>query len=188
MRTMPKTAVALLGIIVASGGAMAATTVIGGGLARSCYEAALFDRATQESMSVCNRALSEEALTQHDRVATHVNRGILKLQLRHIDSAIDDFDRATALDPTEPEAYLNKAVALMTREEGWREAIPLFDAAIEKDTRKPELAYFGRAIANERAGDVKAAYLDYKRAAAVAPEWDDPVKELARFQVVKRGS
>lgn len=184
MRTMPKAVVALLGIVVASGAAMAATTVIGGGLARSCYEAALFDRANQESMSVCNRALTEEALTPRDRVATHVNRGIIKLQLSHIDSAIADFDRAMALDPDEPEAYLNKAVAVMKREGAWSDAIALFDAAIENDTRRPELAYFGRAISSEIGGDVAAAYRDYKRAAELAPEWVAPAHELTRFRVV----
>lgn len=188
MRTMPTAAAALLGIVVASGGAIAATTVIGGGLARSCYEAARDDRASQANLVICDRALTEEALTLRDRVATHVNRGILRMHLRNIDGAIADYDRALALDPEEPEAYLNKAVAVMTRDNRSREAIALFGAAIEHDTRRPELAYFGRAIANEQAGDVKAAYLDYKRAAAVAPEWDDPVRELARFTVVKRGS
>lgn len=187
MKTVPTAAAALLGMVVASGGAVAATTVIGGGLARSCYEAARDDNANQANVMLCDRALTEEALRPSDRVATHVNRGILKLQMRNLDAALADFDRASVLDPKEPEAYLNKGVAVLTRED-WSAARTLFDNAIAHETRRPELAYYGRALANEAAGDVKAAYRDFKRAAELAPKWAEPTKELARFSVVKRGS
>ena len=44
-------------------------------------------------------------------------------------------------------------------------------------------AYFYRAAANEDLGDARAAYGDYRQAAALAPSWDAPRLELARFQV-----
>ena len=61
-------------------------------------------------MDHCNRALTEEALTPEDRVATYVNRGILHLSAGDVAEADADFDRALALDPDQPDAWLNKAI------------------------------------------------------------------------------
>jgi Tfp pilus assembly protein PilF len=66
-----------------------------------------------------------------------------------------------------------------------RQAIALFDEALQRGTTKPELAYYSRAIANEVAGDAKAAYLDYRRAAQAAPKWSEPRQQLSRFTVAK---
>lgn len=183
MKMLPKLTLAVLGIGLTSGAAYSATMVIGGGLARSCYEAALFDRANTETLATCDRALTEEALTNDDKVATHVNRGILRMHSNDLRGAIADYDRAIAMAPTEAEAYLNKGVAVL-RDDNWQEARALFDAAIRYNTQKPELAYYGRAISSEMGGDVKSAYHDYKRASELAPEWQEPVTELTRFRVV----
>jgi len=115
-------------------------------------------------------------------VATFVNRGILRLRRGDIAGAMADFDEATALNPEEPEAYLNRASALLRREEVVS-AIAQFDTAIAKQTRRPALAYYGRAVAHEEAGNVRAAYRDYRRASELAPAWDQPRRELTRFRV-----
>ncbi len=59
----------------------------------------------------------------------------------------------------------------------------MFDTALEKKTRRPELAYYGRAVANELTGQVRAAYEDYRQASRLDPNWKDPKAELARFSV-----
>lgn len=184
MNMLPKLALAVIGIGAASGAAHSATLVVGEGLARSCYEAALTERASQQTLAICDRALSEEALTGPDAVATHVNRGILRMHANDLRGALADYNRAIAMDPTEAEAYLNKAVVLLRAESQWQEARSAFDAAIRYNTRKPELAYFGRAISSEIGGDVAAAYRDYKQASELAPDWAEPARELTRFRVV----
>ena len=164
--------------------AAAAVTVIGSSSARLCYEAAEARSAPSvESIGRCDDALEREALTNYEIVATYVNRGILKLRRGQIEPAIADFNTAIARDPSEPEAYLNKGMATLRLANGWEAAVPLFNTAIEHRTRRPAVAYYGRAVAHELAGEVKLAYRDYRQASALEPKWRDPQTELARFTV-----
>jgi tetratricopeptide (TPR) repeat protein len=172
-------------LVGVAGPAVAAVTVVGESAAQSCYQAAASTVLLRDDIGVCNRALSEEALTPYEEVATFVNRGILKLRGGQTDSAIVDFDAAIARDPNQAEAYLNKGVAL-SKKDGWANALPLFTLAIEKKTSKPELAYFGRGMAYEITGDVTSAYNDYKMASSLAPTWGRPVEELSRFTVTRK--
>ena len=183
MRILPCLAVAALGL---SGTAHASSLVIGAGLARMCYEAAEAEDSRQATLDTCNRALSEEPLSFDDQVATYVNRGIIRARMNDWPGALSDYDRAIRLDPSEPEAYLNKG-ALVLKQRDWRQAHQLFDAAIQHRTRRPEFAYYGRAITNELAGDFASAMADYQKASELAPKWEEPKKELSRFSVRKRG-
>lgn len=176
----------VIALISASTAASGSSMVLGSGLARACFEAAELDRVSANAVATCDRALIEEPLHVDDRVATFVNRGILRARLADQDGALADYDRAIRLDPAQPEAYLNKA-ALFLKRGDWRTARGLFDAALERRTSRPEIAYFGRAVAAEVAGDLAGAYADYQKAAELAPRWDTPRKELARFSVRKRG-
>ena len=177
-------AAALAALAVPAG---AAVTVLGSTSARLCYEAADARIApTRDSIGRCDQALAEENLSDYDAVATFVNRGILKLRMGNYDLAIADFDMALSRDPDQAEAYLNKGVALLRKPDGWAQAVPLFDAALAKKTRRPALAYYGRGVANELAGHVKEAYLDYREASRIEPKWHDPQVELTRFTVRER--
>lgn len=169
------------------GAASASSMVVGSGLARMCFEAADSERANSSTIGVCDRALTEEALGWDDQVATYVNRGILRARVGDFAGAMADYNRALKLDPTEAEAYLNKAALVLKTERDWRQARDLFDAALERKTRRPEFAYYGRGITNEIGGNISGAYADYQKAAELAPAWDEPKKELARFSVRKGG-
>ena len=165
--------------------AAAGVTVIGAGNERMCFLAAeskLTPRGAE--MKRCDQALLEERSNEEVTVATHVNRGILRLRRGDMTGAIADFDAATALNPDEPEAYLNRASALL-RQQQVAGAITQFDAAIAKQTRRPALAYYGRGVAHEEAGDLRAAYQDYTRASELAPAWQEPRRELTRFRVLR---
>ena len=122
-------------------------------------------------------------LTYWEMAATFVNRGILKARLGRLDEAISDYDAAVGRNPDEPEAYLNKGFALLHLSDSGREAKPMFDSALEKKTRKPQLAYYGRGVAHELAGQVRAAYQDYRQASRLDPKWRQPKADLARFKV-----
>ena len=166
--------------------AAAGVIVIGSSPARICYEAA--ERQTPpsfEDMHHCDTALVGGALSAHDEVATHVNRGILHLRRGDVAASLRDFDSAIALDPNQPEAYLNKGTALYKAGQS-QAALPLFTVALEKKTQRPALAYYGRGVVHEDLGDVRAAYLDYRRATEADPKWTAPRRELTRFTVRRR--
>jgi tetratricopeptide (TPR) repeat protein len=175
-------ALAMVAALSGSAAAEAATQVIGSGLARDCFDAAESERAGREAIGLCDRALVEEALSFDDMVATYVNRGILRGRMGDLKGALSDYDRAIGLDPDQGEAYANKG-GLALKREAWGEALNLFSIAIAKQTKRPEIAFYGRGVANEMTGNVADAYADYKRAAELAPQWQEPRVELARFRV-----
>ncbi|HEY0628793.1 MAG TPA: tetratricopeptide repeat protein [Sphingomicrobium sp.] len=162
--------------------ASASVISIGSGFAESCWRAAEDRDASRTAMDNCNKAMAEEGLGHHDRVATHVNRGILYLIRGNVKEANTDFDTALRLDPTEPDAWLNKAV-IHARFGNSTAAMPFVSKALELKTRRPALAYFVRAMAYEDSGNIQAAYYDLKRAQSLEPKWSEPVAELKRFQV-----
>jgi tetratricopeptide (TPR) repeat protein len=170
--------------LLAASPAVGAVTVLGNSSARSCYEAA--ESRANPSLNIirtCDQAMRDEGLSDYDRVATLVNRGILKVRLGNVDEAIVDYDAALDRNPDEAEAYLNKGFALLHLPDAALQARPMFDTALEKNTRKPALAYYGRAVANELSGQVRAAYEDYQQASRLDPKWRDPKADLARFSV-----
>lgn len=173
--------------LLAGTAASAAVTSIGNSSARTCYEAARSKSGSDESIAECNRAFNIEPLSKHDRVATHINRGIIFMHGGETEAAIRDYDAAIALDPDQGEAWLNKGLALLRTGNSWSEAVPLFDAAVAKQTSEPALAHLARGLAYESAGNVRAAYADYQRAALLDPKWERPRQELRRFQVRGRG-
>jgi tetratricopeptide (TPR) repeat protein len=164
--------------------ASAGVFVIGNSDARLCFEAADSPMVpAPRDVRRCDEALLHEALSSYEIVATHVNRGILRLRRGGIDEAVSDFDRAIAIDPNQPEAYLNKGAALIRRQNP-AEALNLFTVALERNTSRPAVAHYGRAVANEALGNVAAAYRDYRTASELDPDWAEPRTELARFRVV----
>lgn len=164
--------------------ASASIYVIGNGDARLCYEAADSPSfPTVRDVRRCDEALLNGTLTNQEIVATHVNRGILRLRRGGVEEAVSDFDRAIAIDPNQPEAYLNKGAALIRRQNP-AEALNLFTVALSHNTSRPALAHYGRGVANEALGNLSAAYRDYRRASEIEPDWGEPRAELARFRVV----
>src|SRR3954464_10214894 len=160
----------------------ASVVVIGSSDARLCFEAADSPMLPQvRDLRRCDDALAGGGLSNYEIVATHVNRGILRLRRGAIDEAIADFDAAMALDPNQPEAYLNKGAALIQRQNP-SEAALLFTVALEHNTQRPAVAHYGRAVANEALGNVREAYQDYQIASQLAPEWSAPRADLQRFR------
>lgn len=188
MRKTFTLAACFISACLVAGPAAAGVVVIGSSPGRACYEAARSGDSSRDALAICDNALASGLMDSGDQVATFVNRGIVKILRGTYDLAISDFDRAIALDPRQPESYLNKGSALLRSGARAGDAIPLFSEALQRKTKRPELAYFGRAIAYEETGDVKSAYLDYRRAQEADPRWEQPAEELKRFQVRREGS
>ena len=157
---------------------------IGSSSARACYQAAEARAATVATINECDLAL-DGGLSRSDEIATLVNRGFLKMIRGSNAAAEADFDAALRIEPAQAEAWLNKGVSLYQRGDS-RAAVGLFGKAIELRTRRPAIAYYARGLANEDSGNIRAAYEDLNRARELAPRWNAPVLELARYQVRRR--
>lgn len=167
-----------------AGAASAQAIIIGGGLAKDCYES-VEDGSTRYTQieRICTNALTQESLTRTNRAATLVNRGIVRMRAERYEDAIADYDRALALEPELGAAYLNRGAALIFMEE-YEQAVASLDRAIDLETQDLHAAYYNRAIARERSGDVEGAYFDFARAGDLMPDWDLPQRQLSRFTVV----
>lgn len=176
----------LCGLAASAAPASAAVSILGGGYGRDCFLAAELKKDLNTSLDVCNRALEEEALSRRDRGATLVNRGIAYMQARDLDRAIADYDAAIKIDPRIAEAHVNRGIALLHRGGRDQEAIAALTKGLEMNPSRPEIAYYSRAVANELAGNTRQAYEDYQAAAALKPDWADPVEQLKRFSVERR--
>ena len=186
MKKIHLLAVSAISACLMSTAATAGVMVVGTSPARGCYENARDEKGSFVALTTCNEAFDSNMLSFYETVATHVNRGIVRLFGNDVAGSIRDFDRAIELDPTEAEAYLNKGAAYL-KEGRNAEAKEQFDIALAQKTDRPELAYFGRAISHEVTGNVREAYADYQRALAAAPNWQEPARELTRFSVRRAG-
>lgn len=165
--------------------AWAGSVSIGNSTARDCYEAAISRSTDRNSFYHCNLALDQEGLNAQDRAATLVNRGVLYLRGRNYRSAGRDFNAALKTDENNAEAWLNLAIASL-QQGGGGDTLPMIDKSIALNTARPALAYYSRSIAHERAGNVRAAYNDLRRAQELAPDWRAPAEDLKRYQVRRR--
>ena len=161
-----------------------AHTLSVGSMAAACYAASLSHRVAPSALDQCTFALEQERLSYRDRVATHVNRGIVRMNLRDHVGAERDFDIALRMNQNAAEAWLNKGL-LRLRQERPEDAMPLIQRALETNTIRPALAMYARGLANEQLGDLKAAYSDLKRAREMAPGWSAPAEELKRYSIIR---
>ena len=186
MKTLFTAAVAALAGVTAMTPAGAGTFSIGNSFARDCWEAAEARDHDTNAISHCNLALEQEALGTRDFAATLVNRGVLFMRNRNYSLAERDFNRALRTDETNPEAWLNMAISHLRKNENDMSVMPMIEKAIALNTREPALAFYSRAILNERGGNIRQAYADYKKAHELAPDWDEPAEDLQRYKVVRK--
>ena len=159
-----------------------AVTVLGGGMARLCSQAALAGQSDLGAESDCTAALTNEVLSPLDRAGTFVNRGVMKLRRKDFSGASADFDSALSARPDLGEAFLNRgAAALGSRRFG--PSLADLNRAIELGVQEPEKAYYNRALAFENLGLRQEALADYTKAIELRPEWQQPRTELARLSL-----
>jgi tetratricopeptide (TPR) repeat protein len=165
------------------GAASAQVFVVGGGLAREC-----FDIATGESYNfrladeTCSRALREETMTRGNRAATYVNRGVMRMRDRQFERALSDYDNAISIVPDLGAAFLNQGAAHIYRKD-FSPALISLNKAIELQTDDLFAAHYNRAIARENTGDVPGAYHDFQKALELKPGWSLAERQLSRFYV-----
>ena len=180
-------ALSLGAAMLAGTAASAAVAVVGNGTAKVCFSEAENGWDVQFGIRMCSDALKTETLSQIDRASTFINRGILKARADDVDGALDDYAQALALGENVGEAYLNRSateIALKRFDDAKSDA----DQAIAHGTKRLEIAYYNRAVANEALGNVGAAFQDYKAALEVEPKFTAARQQLARYRVTQHNS
>lgn len=165
--------------------AAAAVTVMGTGLAQSCYRAAEFGSNPQEGIAACNLALDSQPLTVQDRASTYVNRGILRTRVDDIAGALNDYDTALRIKPDLGEGYVDRGASFIMLKR-YRDALADIDKGLNLGANKPHIAYYDRAIVHEFLGDIRAAYEDYKKAVELQPDFTLAIEQLKRFKVIRK--
>jgi tetratricopeptide (TPR) repeat protein len=168
--------------VLCAGHASAQVDVFGGGLAESCAKLAKDGDSSGKAEQVCTEALEREMLVPLDRAGTYVNRGIVKLRGHRYELATKDFDTAIRYQSNLAEAYVNRAAARIGLHQ-YGQSLSDTDNALMLNVKEPEKAYYNRAVAHEYLDDYKSAWLDYSKALAIAPDWDLPRQQIARFTV-----
>lgn len=176
-------AVAAASVLAIAGTASASVVIVGNSLAAGCSKAAIAGLEDRRSLETCNRALSEEALNGRTLAGTFVNRGVIHMRRRDVNSAMKDFQEAVLADPKLGEGFVNRG-SVHIIEGRFREGVDDTDRGLALGLAQPERAYFNRAMAREWLDDDKGAYLDYRRAAELNPKWNPPREQLARFTVL----
>lgn len=171
---------------LAASPASAAMSVVGGGLARACYEAAEYSKPVGPSLEACTQSLTNEPMSVDQRASTFVNRGIVYMHARNLTAAIADYDSALRIRPNLAEAHVNKGIALLHLGGRDTEAVAQLTAGLKLNPDRPEVAYYTRGIANELLGATREAYEDYKAAVALKPDWTLATEQLQRFSVVRK--
>lgn len=185
---LPSSSVILIGtlaIAFAAPSAQAAVSVFSSsGVAKLCYDGAESGNDPGAYVFYCDQALNT-SLTPHDRAATFINRGVLRLALNEVNFALTDFDSGLAIDSSIGEGYIDRGASLIQKHQ-FAEAIRDIDKGIALGARRPGLAYYDRAIADEQLGDLPAAYKDYQQALVLQPDFTMASDELKRFKVVRK--
>ncbi len=182
MRVLPLIGAAVLAAAAAP--AAASVMVIGNDIAVDCSRAAFAGRSDRAAIAICTRALQEDRLDRRDRAGTLVNRGVMLTRARDYQGARADLDKAADLEPTLGEAFVNRGVVMMA-DRAYAEALAEIERGLELGVDEPAKAYYNRALVHESLMDATSAWRDYRKAQELAPEWEAPRRQLARFTVTK---
>jgi tetratricopeptide (TPR) repeat protein len=166
--------------------AQAAVSVIGSGPAQICYQAADAGASPSDYLTYCSQALAG-ALSEADRAATYVNRGVLRLAMNDNDAAATDFSAGLAINANLGEGYVDLGATMIAKKH-YGDAIRNIDKGLALGTKKPHLAYFDRAVADEALGNLQGAYDDYHHALILKPDFTAASDELTRFKIVDKPS
>jgi tetratricopeptide (TPR) repeat protein len=106
--------VAAVALVAATAAQAHPVKVVGAGTTESCIADAQDATADlRAAVQGCSDALRYQAMSMSDRVATLINRGILRSRMNDARGALDDYNEAISMDGTIPAAYLNRSATLL---------------------------------------------------------------------------
>jgi tetratricopeptide (TPR) repeat protein len=121
-------------------------------------------------------------MNPQDTQSTWVNRGILEMSRQNYPKAEANFRAAIAMNGNLAEAHVNLGSTMINLQR-YEEGVSETQRGIDLNSKEPERAYYNLGLAYEFLGKLQQAYDSYKQAAALAPKWQDPKDQMARFVV-----
>lgn len=148
--------------------AQMAVSTFGATDAQLCYEDARDDMSSNADH--CDEALKTAGMTERDRIATYVNRGLILNRAGRLNEALADFDEALSRDDGTAEAYLNRGNTyyLMRR---YDEAIEDYRASLDYDLAKAHVAWYNIGLAYEAQNDPAKARSAYQTSLELNPDF-----------------
>lgn len=177
-RALSRAVVACSALAMAASGALAqsAVTTIGSSDAGLCYQTAR--NPLGDDIASCDAALRGDTLTQRDRRATLVNRGIVRNRLGRYDLAIADFTEALQGADVLGEAYINRGNSHFLKS-AYTDAIADYRAALSGGFGQPEIAWYNIGLAEKASGNIPAARTAFIQATAASPDFAPAREQLA---------
>jgi tetratricopeptide (TPR) repeat protein len=159
--------------------------------AKAAAAAQVNSNATDADVAQCTKA-AELADLASDRAMALSNRSLLNFERADYNAALADNTAAMQINDRIAEVLVNRgAIYLGTHHAS--EAAASFSRAL---TLAPEQAgytssdrakiHFDLAMAREDMNDLKGAYVEYATASQLAPQWDLPKQQMARFSIASR--
>jgi tetratricopeptide (TPR) repeat protein len=148
---------------------------------QQCFDSAQTGADLRFGLEHCNTAVVDP-MTSY-RAQTFVNRGIIRYDLGDGSGALSDFNIALNNNPTLGDAYLNRALVLIS-EKRPSDALAAVNQGIALGATNLQIAYYSRGEIEDDAGQYGAAYRDYRQALAIKPDYAPAQRQLARFKVV----
>lgn len=127
---------------------------------------------------------TELIMTEPGNAKVHKNRGVALMKLGKVDLAIQDFERALALNPDLPGLYSNLGAAWYYKQ-AYEKAVINYGYEIE---REPEsyVSYFNRALCRVLLNQPKLAMADIARCLELKPDFPKALelqKEMKGFEI-----
>jgi tetratricopeptide (TPR) repeat protein len=166
--------------------------VVGNGSGEDCWKAAkattylkmdsaaLEARWKADAIGACDDALKSQQMNRIDTASTWVNRGILEMSRERYKNARGNFKEALNLIPKLPEAHVDMGSALINLQD-FAEGAKETELGLQLGSHEPERGYYNLGIGYEELGDLQKAYENFRHASELAPDWQDPQKQMARF-------
>ena len=171
-----------------AGTTWASSSVLATGTADNCAAASAAAQegggVTDTAMATCTMAVK---LAYYDKARAEVlnNRSVLHYARGEYDAALADNTAALKLNDSMAEAIVNRGSIFLVKHRA-QAAAANFDRALKFAPPNREKVYFNRALAREEMGDLSGAYADYAEASRLAPQWDQPKREMIRFNITRQ--
>ncbi len=117
-----------------------------------------------------------------ERWDIHYKLGVYYMDQDEINKAIEQYTKATQLNPYDSDSYYNLGYIFTTTVKDYREAKNYFTKSIEAKPDNNYKAFYGRGFAYEMLGDVINAEKDYLKSLELLPLYQPAKLGLARIR------